>query len=366
MLPAAYGQGTPMVFEEKRARYAFAPATLDAPRRPGISAIMRIRNGADFLRLAIESHLPHYDEIVACYNDCNDDTPEILAALAREYPGRVRPLHYLPKVHPPLSPGHDATPDGSMHGLANYYNWALAHARYSVAVKLDDDHLAVPDALAQAVALVRADIARGVRGLYTFSGLNLARDHRGRLAVYANDPLVGTGDILYFPVCSNIHWRQAPRFEQLVIHGRRPPKRYLGLLYFHLKHVKPDLGFGNLDPVRRHEARQRFLRTLRTQSFDEFAAPANVAALRRSHNRLEYWLHSQPLLRDALLRLTGHRSPLRVARLQRLPEDLAAIDWQRDLHEQLGPALLSGGQAGLPPLRRRAAVVRRLRPAASG
>jgi hypothetical protein len=345
--------------------FAFDARMLDAPRRPGISAIMRIRNGEDFLRLAIESHLPHYDEIIACYNDCSDATEAILDELAARYPGRVRPLHYRPRVHPPLSAEHDATPDGSVHGLANYYNWALAQARYSVAVKLDDDHLAIQGALTQAVALIRADIARGVRGLYTFSGLNLARDPGGQLAVYANDPLVGTGDILYFPVCSDMYWRQAPRFERLVIAGRRPPKQYLGLLYFHLKHIKPDLGFGNLDPVRRHEVRQRFLRTLRTQSFEEFAAPANVAALRRAHNRLVYWLHDQPLLRAALLRLTGHRPPLRVARLQRLPGDLAAIDWQRDLHAQLGAVLRWRGGFSQPPLRSRRPVARQLRPAAS-
>ena len=49
------------------AAYAFDRSALDRPRRAGISAIMRIRNGAAFLRSTIESHLPYYDEIVACF-----------------------------------------------------------------------------------------------------------------------------------------------------------------------------------------------------------------------------------------------------------------------------------------------------------
>ena len=49
--------------------YRFTPDDLRADARPpGISAFMRIRNGADFLEAAISSHIDHVDEIVAVHN----------------------------------------------------------------------------------------------------------------------------------------------------------------------------------------------------------------------------------------------------------------------------------------------------------
>jgi hypothetical protein len=64
------------VSDELDAQFRFNRTALARPRPPGISAIMRIKNGADFLRLSIESHLPYVDEVVACYNDCSDATPQ--------------------------------------------------------------------------------------------------------------------------------------------------------------------------------------------------------------------------------------------------------------------------------------------------
>jgi hypothetical protein len=314
---------------------------------------MRIRNGADFLRLAIESHLPFYDEIVACYNDCSDGTEAILHELAARHPGRVRPLHYRPKVHLPYSEAHDRTPTESVHSLANYYNWALAHARYAVAVKLDDDHLAIPGPLARCVERIRSDQARGICRLYTFSGVNLVRGRGQSLAVYGNQPLVGTGDIMYFPVRSDIHFRQTRRFEYLAFNGRVPLKSYMGLLYFHLKHVKPDFGFGNLEPELRRQATREFLATLDVVGIDEFRGADYLARLRRSHNRLEYALRTHPLFEGLILALAGREPPLRISRLRRLGEDVAQIDWEADLFAHLPAATPapSGERAPVDELR---------------
>jgi hypothetical protein len=320
---------------DERSAYRFEPAMLAAPRRAGISAIMRIRNGADFLRLAIESHLPFYDEIVACYNDCSDATEDILRELAARHPGRVRPLHYRPKVHPPYGAAHDRTPTESVHSLANYYNWALSHARYATAVKLDDDHLAIPGPLARGVARIRAEQASGICRLYTFSGVNLVRGRGHSLAVYGNQPLVGTGDIMYFPVRPDIHFRQTRRFEYLAFTGKVPLKSYMGLLYFHLKHVKPDYGFGNLEPELRCQATREFLETLQVVGIDEFRGASYQQRLRRSHNRLEYGLRTNRVVERLVRALSGREPPLRISRLRRLAEDVAQIDWDRDLFAHL-------------------------------
>lgn len=306
---------------------------LDQPKKPGISALMRIKNGAEFLRLSIESHLPYVDEIIACYNDCSDQTEAILQELQQEYPDKIRIFHYLPKVHPPLSEAHKNTPTESVHSLANYYNYTLAQARYSVATKLDDDHLAISPNLAKVVAKVRADLARGVRKIYTFSGINLIGKPDEPLHIYANTPFVGTGDHMFFPVCSAIYFQQNDKFEEFVFKKPRFEKEYQGILYFHLKHVKPGLGFHNLDSNTKQHINQDFLASLRMWSFTEFYQHVRAQELQKPAKRLEYMLRQLPGLSALVYLLTKRHPPLRLARLMQLQQDLACIDFQRDVEQ---------------------------------
>ena len=231
-------------FIEQVADYSFSPTDLAvAGRRPGISAFMRIRNGAFSLEAAIRSHIHHFDEIVAVYNRCTDETPEILARLAEEFRGRLRVWHYLPQVHPPGSSGHRSTPADHPQSLVNYYNFALSRTRFTHVTKLDDDHVAMGDATARLVADVRA--GRAAQGeMACFSGVNLARDAAGQVGLLASEPFSGSGDIGIFPVTPECRFVKDRRFEVLRL---GLPRRFHSFVYWHLKYLKPDMGFGNYD-----------------------------------------------------------------------------------------------------------------------
>ncbi len=317
------------------AQFRFDRSALASPRPPGISAIMRIKNGADFLRLSIESHLPYVDEVVACYNDCSDATPQILAELAAQYPGKVRPIEYLPKVHPVLSAEHAATPTESLHAVANYYNFALSQARFSYATKLDDDHLAMPVQLSSAVASVLEAAQANRRELFTFSGLNVAYNQAGQLGMRGDEPFAGTGDHLFFPVCEQVYFVQEARMECFRFDPPRLYKRYVGLLYFHLKHLKPGAGYQCLDEAARTEWQAAFAKRFRWQSFADFSSPASFAALKSELNAAEYWLRTQAWSHGLIHWLSGRNPPQKIARLARLSHDLKALDFQRDLLDRL-------------------------------
>ena len=169
-------------------QFKFNPASLSAPRPPGISAYMRVKNEQQFVRLAIESHLPFYDEIIAVYNDCTDATPQILHDLAAKYPQKIKVFHYLPQVVPTATKEHTQTPTASVHSMANYYNYALSQCAYRVAVKLDADHLAIPCKLAPLIKTIRTDMAADKLKVYTFSGINLIRDQADNLTVSPPPP----------------------------------------------------------------------------------------------------------------------------------------------------------------------------------
>lgn len=227
--------------------YSFSPADLRiAERRPGISAFMRIRNGADFLEATIRSHIDHFDEIVAVHNQCTDATPDILARLAAEFGPRLKVFHYEDRVFPPGSAGHAKTDPASPNSMVNYSNAALARTSFQIATKLDDDHLAVQPNLPTAIAEIK-NLARsgGLTKMYCFSGINLMRTQTGELAVPADDPISGSGDIGFFPVRPDIHFTHDRRFERFQRAGLQ--RVFAGYLYWHLKALKGDMGFGNYE-----------------------------------------------------------------------------------------------------------------------
>lgn len=224
--------------------WRFTPDALDlATRRPGISAFMRVRDGAFSVEAAIRSHIGHFDEIVVVHNRCTDETPEILARLEQEFAPRLRVYHYLPEVFPPGSDGHRNTPPDAPRSLVNYYNLSLSLTRCSHATKLDDDHVAMDEATARLVADVRA--GRAARNeIACFSGLNLARDAQGRLGILASEPFSGSGDIGIFPVGPTTIFTHDSRFEAFRPKLRR---RFHSFVYWHLKYLKPGHGFANYD-----------------------------------------------------------------------------------------------------------------------
>lgn len=234
--------------------YSFRPADLRvAERRPGISAFMRIRNGADFLEAAIRTHIDAFDEIVAVYNQCTDATPDILARLAQEYGPKLKVFHYADRVYPPGSKEHATEPADSPHSLVNYYNFALAQTGYAIATKLDDDHLAIPDSLRRVCERLRAGETGSDRLLHCFSGLNLARDGQGGLAVPAHDMISGGGDIGFFRVGPDTYFQHDRRFERFARAGLR--RSFTGFLYWHLKYLKQGEGFANYELDRNPDGR---------------------------------------------------------------------------------------------------------------
>jgi hypothetical protein len=223
--------------------YRFTPADLNAgDRLPGISAFMRIKNGADFLEAAIRSHIAHVDEIVAVHNQCTDRTPEILARLTAEFGPKLRVYHYLPAVFPPGSEGHANEPADSPRSLINYYNFALTRTRYRIVTKLDDDHIAMTGRMASLIAGVAAKEYR-LADLVCFSGVNLAANEAGRIGVYAREPFVGTGDHWFLDVGPDTYFVHDRRFERLQRGKRR--RVFADFAYWHLKHLKTDFGFAN-------------------------------------------------------------------------------------------------------------------------
>lgn len=287
--------------------YSFSPPDLRVGERlPGISAFMRIRNGADFLEATIRSHIGYFDEIVALYNQCTDATPDILARLAAEFGPKLKVFHYEDRVFPPGSADHAKTDPASPNSLVNYYNAALAKTSFQIATKLDDDHLAVLPGLATVTAEVK-DRARsgGLKKMHCFSGINLMRAPTGELAVPADDPISGGGDIGFFPVRPDTYFTHDRRFERFQRAGLE--RVFSGYLYWHLKALKGDMGFGNYEI--HANANSRYARRLERIK-DNRAAITSLKAL---SSRL------QPSITDRILAVVSEKKRLKLQRNDALP-----------------------------------------------
>lgn len=316
--------------------FQFDRSSLTRPRKPGISAYVRVKNDEQFLRLAILSHLEFYDEIIAVYNDCTDRTPEILRELAAQHPEKIRVYHYLPKVIPAYSAEHARTPSDSVHGLASYYNYALSKTNFNTGVKLDADHLAIPQNLAPWIAQVRADIAAGRDVAYCFTGINMMRGANGEIGVNENDPFSGVFDIFYHSINEESYYENV-KLTEGYNQSKQWKRRYMGVLYFHLKYLGRAHGYANMKKEDRERMLKNFRENSRFVSWEEF------------HTRRCHWRISKPLAarHRARIFIFLHRLlpvfPLKnylrykwpVMRILQLKSDLQKINLRRDLLDKL-------------------------------
>jgi glycosyltransferase involved in cell wall biosynthesis len=226
----------------------FKPEDFDpAKKKPGISAILRLKNEQDYLEKALDSIRPFFDEFVIVYNQCSDRTPEIIEKFATEEPQRVRAFHYLPEVFPGHSEEHLALPANHVSSLVHYYNFALSKISYRICAKWDGDMIAAPEPFARVVDRLRRINPGSLSwwsspwrmGFWWYSGVNLC-DQDGEIFVIKPWPRSGKWDHGFWPVGRSNTFRHDPRFE--VLNTRWLKKTFVGFVFFHVKAMKKDRG----------------------------------------------------------------------------------------------------------------------------
>jgi glycosyltransferase involved in cell wall biosynthesis len=220
-------------------------------KKPGLTAIVRLRNEEEFGKRSLASVLPFFDEIVIVFNDSQDRTAEIVEEFARAHPGKVRAFYYVPKVFPRGSRGHRTTDVRSVHSLIHYYNFALSLASYQIRCKWDGDQIAEPAAFGRVVQELRALRPGTLRwwlspwrlGYWWYTGVNLW-DYEGQTLVTKDRPLLGKKrDHGFWPAGRLIRYKATPYCEYLFTRMLRPS--YVGCLFFHLRGMKADRGHQN-------------------------------------------------------------------------------------------------------------------------
>lgn len=169
-------------------------------RKPGLSALIRLRQEATWCEKAIESFLPWVDEAIIVVQPSGDGTREIVEQYASD---TVRIFDYPFLTHP-AGPGHDDMPANSVHASAYHYNFTLAQCTMSHAVKLDGD-LVMMDWAGQEI---RALMERHDR--IKFEGVDIVGDDLTHIGCHPRCPTDGV-----FKVTPDIEYRQGPLSQKL-------------------------------------------------------------------------------------------------------------------------------------------------------
>jgi hypothetical protein len=213
-------------------------------RMHGISGLMRIRNESEYLELSIRSYIPFFDEIIAVYNRCTDNTAEILDRLSKEFT-KLKIYHYEPNVWPPGSEKFIQLAHTHEESLVNYYNFTLSLANFTIATKIDADQVAIPSIYKLVTDSIRE---QDLNHFLTFKGINLFRKN-GRIYVKADKPWQGLNDHGFFKINHESIWIKDPecKYELFNIASQKYIQQVEYPLHYHLKGIKHDKGFNNWD-----------------------------------------------------------------------------------------------------------------------
>lgn len=149
-----------------------------------ITAMMRVRNEAEFLEPAVRSIAPLVDEIVIVDNASTDGSADVIAALARRFRKRIVTFHYPYTIGRVGAETWALSESGgrSPRLSARYYNWCLARCTGPYVLKWDGDMVAL-DGLASAIAAWR----RSERQVLVMHGVNVHHERRHAIAAASAD-----------------------------------------------------------------------------------------------------------------------------------------------------------------------------------
>lgn len=120
--------------------------------KDGLSGIMRLKNEAQFVADSIDSCIDALDELIIVYNDCTDDTPNIVERKRKQYPDKIKvyPYKYHLLAYNLTKEEFEyamSLPEASPVLFCNQCNFALSKVQYKYAVLIDPDQLYFTDEL---------------------------------------------------------------------------------------------------------------------------------------------------------------------------------------------------------------------------
>ena len=215
-------------------------ASLWRDRPPGISAMVRLKEEAEFVEPSIRSISPLVTEVICILQgEQTDGTDRIVDKLARRFKN-VRVAAYPFDSHP-NGPGHDEHPADSVHDRSYFYNWCLSQTRFGHVLKWDGDMIALPELK----PFLKGCLAKKNQQMFGFRGVELVSMEMEQSAVA---PITDESHPRLFPVVGGVQYRQGRYCEQLSAPWPMYPVPEEPL-YLHFKFAKSEVSITKAWPT---------------------------------------------------------------------------------------------------------------------
>jgi len=209
-------------------------------RKPGLSAMVRLRNEEEFIKPCIDSIIEWFDEIVCTLQCSTDATEDIL----KSFNSNKIKIYRYPFMSIPNGPCHAKQKRNSIFERAYFYNWSLSLTTRQWVSKWDGDMVA-HDWLGDEVhKLINAD----KYDIICVGGINLVGDMKyisKMKAKAANEPRFFRimPNVYYFTdsMCEDIHhpkYRRGMGFSNSLIKDGHRTFKINDPGYLHFKWVK--------------------------------------------------------------------------------------------------------------------------------
>ncbi len=170
-----------------------------------LSALVRLRDEAEWCRLALESIIDWCDEVVIVTNRCTDETPIIVNDFVLAHPDKARVFEYPHQIWP-MGPGHDKCPPGDPRASAAFYNFTAEQATGTHHLKWDGDMVAM-DWLGDEI---RRLLAEG-HDCIKFEGTDIVGDELTHIGCHPRCPTNGV-----YRATSQTRYAQGPMTQNLM------------------------------------------------------------------------------------------------------------------------------------------------------
>lgn len=216
---------------------AYDFSLLRSRAKPGVSAMVRVRNEAEKISHCLRSILPMFDEIVLVDNASDDDTVAIVRDVMAREDGdeKIRLLSY-PYRLARFGAEHAATPADSLHSAVYYTNWALSHCSHRYVCKWDGDMVLGRETRAEFKGFLR-QIQSGWRTCWTLSGQTVYRDEHGDYYLARGEV---NREVEVFPYALICRFKKRPHLESLQRPVIFPKRDFPPVCFFELKFVDED------------------------------------------------------------------------------------------------------------------------------
>jgi glycosyltransferase involved in cell wall biosynthesis len=206
-------------------------------KRPGVSALLRIKNEETKIYYCLRSIYDLFREIVIVDNGSTDKTLQIICDFRKreDMENKIK-IYFYPFKIAPYGKQHVNTPEHSVHNFTYYSNWALSQCSHKYVCKWDGDMVLRNEARESFRGFLER-IQKDRKTCWIIYGQTVYRDLAGNYYLAEGEL---NGEIRIFPNGFNPRFYKVDLYEMLRSEPPLPERQFRDVTFYELKFTDED------------------------------------------------------------------------------------------------------------------------------